>query len=390
MSRNSQVIETVKKAMDEYGIASGGSRNIAGHNQHVVELENTLAKLHAKEAALMFSTGYVANDESLSTLGTILPECVFLSDAENHASIIAGIRHSKARKLIWKHNDVKDLEKKLQSLPAHVPKIIAFESIYSMSGSIAPIAEIIELAEKYGAITFLDEVHGVGMYGPHGAGLAEHLDFEVHSNGTPTLNNTIRDRIDIVVGTLGKAYGCQGGYMAASANIVDLVRSFAPGFIFTTSLPPAMLAGAKVAIEYLSENPTDRINLQLNAITLKGLLKSRGIPIVPNSTHIIPILVGDAEKTRQASDLLLEDYGIYVQAINYPSVALGEERLRVGPTSGHTNEHLEYFADAIDQVWLRLNIKRVDQWAAEGGRCGVGMGTEVTSVWTPHQLGIST
>ncbi|RKU43597.1 mitochondrial 5-aminolevulinate synthase [Coniochaeta pulveracea] len=389
MGRNPYVLETMHKTLDQYGAGAGGTRNISGHNRHAVELENTIAKLHAQEAALVFSSCYVANDATLATLGSKMPDCVILSDNLNHASMIQGIRHSGAKKIIFKHNDVADLEAKLASLPLHVPKIIAFESVYSMCGSIGPIEEICDLAERYGAITFLDEVHAVGMYGPHGAGVAEHLDFEAHVNGRP--KGTIMDRIDIITGTLGKAYGCVGGYIAGSAKLVDTVRSLAPGFIFTTTLPPAVMAGARAAIEYQMEYKGDRRLQQLHTRAVKEALNEKDVPVIPNPSHIVPILVGNAELAKQASDMLLQKHNIYVQSINYPTVPVGQERLRVTPTPGHTKEYRDQLVDALDSVWNELGIKRVSDWAAEGGFIGVGDVNHVAEepLWTDEQLGIA-
>ncbi|KAG5923386.1 5-aminolevulinate synthase, mitochondrial [Claviceps africana] len=387
MGRNKRVLNTMKETLDEYGAGAGGTRNISGHNRHAVELEGTLATLHAKEAALVFSSCYVANDATLATLGSKMPDCVILSDSLNHASMIQGIRHSGTKKIVFKHNDVADLEAKLASLPLHVPKIIAFESVYSMCGSIGPIEEICDLADKYGAITFLDEVHAVGMYGPKGAGVAEHLDWEAHQKGFT--RGTIMDRIDIITGTLGKAYGCVGGYIAGSAKLVDMIRSLAPGFIFTTSLPPATMAGAKASIEYQMEYDGDRKLQQLHTRAVKEELNNRDIPVIPNPSHIIPILVGNAELAKAASDMLLQDYQIYVQSINYPTVPVGQERLRITPTPGHTKEYRDELVEAIDQIWTRLGIKRTSQWAAEGGFIGVGeQGKVEQPLWTDGQLGI--
>ncbi|KAK7969185.1 5-aminolevulinate synthase precursor [Apiospora saccharicola] len=389
MGRNSQVIKAMHETLDEYGAGAGGTRNISGHNKHAVELEGTIAKLHAKEAALVFSSCYVANDATLATLGSKLPDCVILSDSLNHASMIQGIRHSGTKKIVFKHNDLEDLEAKLASLPLHVPKIIAFESVYSMCGSIGPIEAICDLADKYGAITFLDEVHAVGMYGPTGAGVAEHLDFEAHQQGKP--QGTIMDRIDIITGTLGKAYGCVGGYIAGSARFIDVIRSLAPGFIFTTSLPPATMAGAKAAIEYQVEYTGDRRLQQLHTRAVKEALDARDIPVIPNPSHIIPVLVGNAELAKQASDMLLEDYQIYVQSINYPTVPVGQERLRITPTPGHKKEYRDELVNAIDEIWTKLGIKRTSEWAAEGGFIGVGESTGAIEepLWTDEQLGIS-
>ncbi|KAF1940926.1 5-aminolevulinate synthase mitochondrial precursor [Clathrospora elynae] len=386
MGRNPQVLQSMHETLEDYGAGAGGTRNISGHNQHAVALEDSIAKLHSKEAALVFSSCYVANDATLATLGSKLPNCVILSDSLNHASMIQGIRHSGANKMVFKHNDVADLEAKLQSIPAEYPKIIAFESVYSMCGSIGPIEEICDLAEKYGAITFLDEVHAVGMYGPHGAGVAEHLDYEAHKAGRP--QGTVQDRIDIITGTLGKAYGCVGGYIAGSTKLVDTIRSLAPGFIFTTSLPPATMAGAKAAIEYQSNYQGDRRLQQLHTRAVKDALSEKNIPVIPNPSHIIPILVGNAEVARKASDLLLEDWGIYVQAINYPTVPVGQERLRITPTPGHIREYRDHLVEALDAVWKQLGIKRTSEWAAEGGFIGVGQvgKAEEAPLWTDEQL----
>jgi len=388
MGRNPEVLEAMHETLDTYGAGAGGTRNISGHNQHAIQLEASLAKLHSKPAALVFSSCYVANDATLATFGSKFPECVILSDSLNHASMIQGIRHSGAKKMVFKHNDVVDLENKLASLPAHVPKIIAFESVYSMCGSIGPIEEICDLAEKYGAITFLDEVHAVGMYGPHGAGVAEHLDWQAHVNGKP--QGSIMDRVDIITGTLGKAYGCVGGYIAGSRKLVDTIRSLAPGFIFTTSLPPATMAGASAAIEYQYAYDGDRKLQQIHTRAVKSALEARDIPVLPNPSHIIPVLVGNAELARAASDMLLEDYGIYVQAINYPTVPKGQERLRITPTPGHTKLFREQLYGALEEVWEKLELKRTRDWAREGGLCGVGATDPgaVEPIWTDEQIGL--
>jgi 5-aminolevulinate synthase len=388
MGGNPQVLQTMHETLDKYGAGAGGTRNISGHNQHAVGLEKTVAKLHSKEAALVFSSCYVANDATLATLGSKLPDCVIFSDSLNHASMIQGIRHSGAKKIVFKHNDVADLEAKLASVPSDVPKIIAWESVYSMCGSIGPIEEICDLAEKYGAITFLDEVHAVGMYGPKGAGVAEHLDYEAHLNGRP--KGTIMDRVDIITGTLGKAYGCVGGYIAGSTAMVDAVRSLAPGFIFTTSLPPATMAGARTAIEYQMEYQGDRRLQQLHTRAVKEDLSARDIPVMPNPSHIVPLLVGNAELAKQASDLLLEKHDIYVQSINYPTVPVGQERLRITPTPGHTRVYRDHLVSALESVWSELGIKRTSDWAAQGGFIGVGEPNEVpvAPLWTDQQLEI--
>lgn len=390
MGRNPQVLKTMHETLDEYGAGAGGTRNISGHNQHAVALEASIAKLHAKDAALVFTSCYVANDATLATLGSKLPNCVILSDSLNHASMIQGIRHSGAKKIVFKHNDLEDLEAKLASLPSDVPKIIAFESVYSMCGSIGPIEGICDLADKYGAITFLDEVHAVGMYGPHGAGVAEHLDYQAHLEGRS--KGTIMDRIDIITGTLGKAYGCVGGYIAGSEKMVDTIRSLAPGFIFTTSLPPATMAGAKTAIEYQMEYQGDRRLQQLHTRAVKDSLSERDIPVIPNPSHIIPVLVGNAELAKKASDMLLEKHNIYVQSINYPTVPVGQERLRITPTPGHIKEYRDHLVSAIDSVFTELGIRRTSEWAKEGGFIGVGEPTPRIEepLWTDHQLGVDT
>lgn len=389
MGRNKDVLESMHKTLDRYGAGAGGTRNISGHNQHAVDLEKTLAKLHAKENALVFSSCYVANDATLATLGSKLPNCVILSDSMNHASMIQGIRHSGAKKMVFKHNDLVDLENKLASLSPDVPKIIAFESVYSMCGSIGPIEEICDLAEKYGAITFLDEVHAVGMYGPTGAGVAEHLDYDAHQAGKHA--GTIMDRVDIITGTLGKAYGCVGGYIAGSNKMVDTVRSLAPGFIFTTSLPPATMAGARAAIEYQMREAGDRHLQQVHTRAVKAALNARDIPVIPNPSHIVPVLVGNAETARAASDKLLEEHGIYVQAINYPTVPVGEERLRFTPTPGHTAELQEHLVEAVAKVWDDLGIKKTSDWARDGGFLGVGADSAgaIKPLWTDAQIGLT-
>lgn len=307
--------------------------------------------------------------------------------------MIQGIKHSGAKKIIWKHNDLADLEAKLKTVPKETPKIIAFESVYSMCGSVAPIEAICDLADKYGAITFNDEVHAVGMYGPTGAGVAEHLDYEAHDatrSSSDPVPRSVMDRIDIFTGTLGKAYGVVGGYIAGSADLVDLVRSYAPGFIFTTSLPPAIVAGAQASIAYQRECMDDRRLQQINTREVKRRLGELGIPVVPNPSHIVPVLVGDAALAKEASDMLLSKHHIYVQSINFPTVARGEERLRITPTPGHTNEQIEHLLSSVDAVFTKLNLKRTPDWVAMGGRAGVGMPVEVKPepIWTNKQLGL--
>ncbi|KAL3465045.1 pyridoxal phosphate-dependent transferase [Aspergillus heterothallicus] len=391
MSRNAHVLRAMDEALKTYGAGAGGTRNISGHNQHAILLEQCLADLHNKPSALVFSSCYVANDATLSTLGSKLPDCVIFSDSMNHASMIQGIRHSRAQKIIFKHNDLEDLECKLASVPRERPKIIAFESVYSMSGTIAPINAICTLAEKYGAITFLDEVHAVGMYGPSGAGIAEHLDFEFHrrqkdpesrqQHQPKTSYGDVMSRVDIISGTLGKAFGGAGGYIAASAEVVDFIRSLAPGFIFTTSLPPSVMAGAHAAIEYQKSNPQDRVLQQLHTRALKKELVARGFPVISNPSHIIPLYVGDAEKAKQASDSLLLNHNIYVQCINYPTVARGQERLRITPTPGHTKELQAELVDALQAVWVELGLPRLGDLSQEEL-----FREDVKPVWTDEQL----
>lgn len=381
-----EVIQAAHETLDKYGHGAGGTRNIAGHNQHAVTLENEAAKLHGKDAALVFSSCYVANDAVLTLLGQKLPGLVYFSDESNHASMIYGIKHSGARKVIFKHNNLADLENKLQQFPKDIPKVIAFESVYSMCGSIAPISEICDLAEKYGALTFLDEVHAVGMYGPHGAGVAEHLDYWHHSKGTPVERKPVRDRVDIITATLGKSYGSVGGYVAGSRDFIDWVRSYAPGFIFTTTLPPSVMSGATAAIRLLARSNDYRRKQQKAARYVKSELDKLGIPVIPNPSHITPVLVGDAELAKMASDLLINKYSIYVQAINFPTVKRGEERLRVSPTPGHTKELCDQLVRALDEVFTQLSLPRVNDWAARGGHCGVGTSDQVEPIWTDEQL----
>lgn len=349
--------------------------------------------MHRKPSALVFSSCYVANDATLSTLGSKLPGCIYFSDNMNHASMIQGMRHSGAKRVIFKHNDLQDLEMKLAQYPKETPKIIAFESVYSMCGSVGPIAEICDLAKQYGALTFLDEVHAVGMYGPRGAGVAEHLDWEAHKRAGQSpdaISGTVMDRVDIITGTLGKAYGAVGGYIAGSTDFVDAIRSYAPGFIFTTSLPPVTIAGAQASVTYQKEYLGDRRLQQLNTRALKARFDALDIPVVPGPSHIVPVLVGDAALAKAASDSLLTDHGIYVQSINYPTVARGEERLRITPTPGHTREQMERLVRAVDETFTRLNIPRLAQWKAVGGRAGVGLpdALPVTPVWNDEQLGL--
>ncbi|THH33823.1 hypothetical protein EUX98_g371 [Antrodiella citrinella] len=394
MGNNPVVLETMHRTLDQYGHGAGGTRNIAGNTGMHLSLEDELAQLHRKDAALVFSSCYVANDATLTVLGSKLPGCVYFSDTMNHASMIQGMRHSAAKRVIFKHNDLEDLETKLASFPKETPKIIAFESVYSMCGSIGPISEICDLAEKYGALTFLDEVHAVGLYGPQGAGVAEHLDWEAQKAAGLSPNpvkGSVMDRIDIITGTLGKAYGAVGGYIAGSMDFVDLVRSYAAGFIFTTSLPPANVAGARASIAYQREYIGDRQLKQMNVRQVKASFEALDIPVVPGPSHIVPVLVGDAALAKAASDMLLRNYNIYVQSINYPTVARGEERLRFTVTPRHTIDQMTRLAKAVDEVFTTLNIKRTSDWKAVGGRASVGMpdAQAVEPIWTDAQLGLT-
>lgn len=381
MGGNEEVLTAMHTALDKYGACSGGSRNISGHNQFAVSLETTLANLHRKEAALYFGSGYTANDCALTVLGQQLPGCVFLSDESNHASIIDGIRHSGAKKLIWRHNDLVDLEKKLASLPQKVPKIICFESIYSMCGTVAPIFEICDLAKRYGALTFLDEVHAVGLYGVHGGGIAEHLDFSANAAGSP--DDTVLSSIDIITGALGKGYGTMGGYVAGSSDLVDMIRSLSRGFIFTTAPPPSTMAGAEAAIRYQSDNPKERIQLHTNVRRVKEHFLKHGLPVLPNTSHIVPLMVGDSQLCKKVADILFDDYGIYAQPINTPSVPVGMERLRISPTAAHAAEHQDVLIRALVKIWDELGLKKRDEWAKDQGWETTGL---ENPIWTEKQL----
>ncbi|KAG6903368.1 mitochondrial 5-aminolevulinate synthase [Termitomyces sp. Mi166 len=394
MGNNPIVLETMHRTLDKYGHGAGGTRNIAGNGAMHLGLEQEVAALHRKPAALVFSSCYVANDATLSTLGTKLPGCVFFSDSMNHASMIQGMRHSPAKRVIFKHNDMEDLENKLKQYPKETPKVIAFESVYSMCGSIGPIKEICDLADKYGALTFLDEVHAVGLYGPRGAGVAEHLDYDAHKaageNPDP-IPGSIMDRVDIITGTLGKAYGAVGGYIAGSDDFVDMIRSYAPGFIFTTSLPPTVVAGARASVAYQKAFVGDRQLKQVNVREVKRRFAELDIPVVPGPSHIVPVLVGDAALAKAASDKLLSEHNIYVQSINYPTVAVGEERLRITVTPRHTLEQMTKLVSAVDKIFTELKINRTQDWKALGGRAGVGIlgaPETVDPMWTDEQLGL--
>lgn len=344
MGQNPSVIQAMSEAAHSMGAGAGGTRNISGNNKAVLELEAELAELHHKEAALAFVCGYVANEATLSTLSTVLPNAVVFSDALNHASMIQGIRAGRQEKHIFRHNDVAHLEELLRSVDPSRPKIIAFESVYSMDGDIAPIEQICDVAEKYNAITYLDEVHAVGMYGEHGGGVAE--------------ERGLMERITVIQGTLAKAYGVMGGYIAASHLLVDVIRSYAPGFIFTTALPPSLAAAARQSVYHLKNSQKERQGQRDRVARLRHLLDDAGIPHMDNESHIVPIMVGDPNLCRQASEILMDEYKIYVQHINYPTVPRGTERLRVTPTPLHTDAMMDEFVAALSNVFERLNLKR--------------------------------
>ncbi len=349
--QNPVVLDAMHAAIDANGSGSGGTRNISGTTHHHVELEAELADLHGKQAALLFTSGYVANEATLATLQKILPGLITFSDALNHASMIAGIRNGGGRRHIFRHNDLAHLEELLAAAPADAPKLVAFESVYSMDGDIADLAGTIALARKYGALTYLDEVHAVGLYGERGAGVAE--------------RDGVMADIDIVEGTLGKAFGVMGGYIAGDADMVDAVRLYASGFIFTTSLPPALTAGAAASVRWLKEHNEIRERHQERAATLKRMMKDAGLPVMDSSvSHIVPVLVGDAVHCKLVSDMLLADHGVYVQPINYPTVPRGTERLRFTPTPFHTDEMMRDLVGAMQKLWSHCNIARLGGVAA--------------------------
>jgi 5-aminolevulinate synthase len=344
MGQNKDILNSIKATLDSVGAGSGGTRNISGTTRQHVLLESEIAALHQKQAALLFTSGYVANDATLSTLSKIIPDLVMLSDENNHASMIEGIRHGGAPKMIFKHNDMADLEDKLRTLGSEKNKIIVFESVYSMDGYTAKIREICDLAEKYNALTYIDEVHAVGMYGQSGAGLAEQVEQ--------------MSRIDIIEGTLAKAYGLMGGYIAGDKIMIDAIRSYAPGFIFTTSFPPSIAAGARTSINYLKNSSLERDKMHESVSVIKDKLSQKQLPLIHNDSHIIPIIVGDPILTKKVTDQLLNDFSIYVQPINYPTVPKGTERLRITASPLHTHSDIDHLVGSLDVIWKDMNIAR--------------------------------
>jgi 5-aminolevulinate synthase len=342
MGQHPKVVGAMVETATRVGTGAGGTRNIAGTHHPLIQLEAELADLHGKEAALLFTSGYVSNQTGIATLAKLIPDCLILSDALNHNSMIEGVRQSGCERQIWRHNDLAHLEQLLIAAGPARPKLIACESLYSMDGDVAPLAAICDLAERYNAMTYVDEVHAVGMYGPRGGGIAE--------------RDGVMHRIDILEGTLAKAFGCLGGYIAASGEIIDAVRSYAPGFIFTTALPPPICSAATAAIKHLKSSSWERERHQDRAARVKAILTAAGLPVMANHTHIVPLFVGDPEKCKQASDLLLEEHGVYIQPINYPTVAKGTERLRITPSPYHDDGLIDRLAEALLQVWERLGL----------------------------------
>ena len=344
MGTSELVVAAAEAAVRRHGTGAGGTRNISGSTHLHVALERELADLHGKDAALVFTSGYVANDTALSTLAKLLPDCVVFSDEKNHASMIAGIRNGAAPKRIFRHNDVKQLEEMLRETDPNRPKLLAFEGVYSMDGSFGDVRAFVELAERYGAMTYMDEVHAVGMYGGRGGGIAQMLG--------------VQDRVTVVQGTLGKAFGALGGYVAASASLIDAIRSYAPGFIFTTSLPPAVTGAALASVRYLKSNGSLRQRHQERAKMVSRRLKEAGIPVMENPSHIVPVFVGDPIRCKKATDLLLDRHGIYIQPINYPTVPRGTERLRITPSPLHDDSLVGDLVDALSDVWSTLALAR--------------------------------
>ena len=343
MGQHPKVIAAMEEALHNVGAGSGGTRNIGGNTHYHIELEHELADLHGKQSALLFTSGYVSNDATLSTLAKLLPGCVIFSDELNHASMIAGILNSGCEKRVWRHNDVAHLEELLAAEDPDVPKLIAFESVYSMDADVAPIHAICDLAEKYNALTYIDEVHAVGMYGPRGGGISERDD--------------AAHRIDIIEGTLGKAFGVMGGYIAADSKIIDCIRSYAPGFIFTTSLSPVLVAGVLAAVKHLKSSSVEREGQQAAAEMLKRMFAEAGLPVMNSTTHIVPLKVGDPVRAKKISDILLAEYGVYVQPINFPTVPRGTERLRFTPGPTHSEEMMRELTSALLEIWDRLDLE---------------------------------
>ncbi len=342
MGHHPKVVGRMQEVVGQCGAGAGGTRNISGTNSHHCALERELADLHGKESALLFTSGYVSNWAALSTLGSRLPNAVILSDELNHASMIEGIRHARCQKVIWKHNDPEDLDRKLAALPANATPIVAFESVYSMDGDIAPIKEILDVCDKHGAMSYIDEVHAVGMYGPRGGGVAE--------------REGLMDRITLIEGTLGKAFGVVGGYITGSAALCDFIRSFASGFIFTTALPPAVAAAAQASIKHLKESSVERDLQKLQVAKLRKMLDRAGIPHLDNPSHIIPVMIKDPVKCREIADILMDQFGIYVQPINYPTVPKGTERLRFTPGPNHTDADLHHLVSALEVLWKQCAL----------------------------------